>query len=340
VTMADHDTTTTAALLADLRDELEVADLDYAAPPAPIGGGFWAEIFAIRLSGAPPELSGDLVARIMPDAAQGRRETIVQREVARQGFAAPAVRAAGDGAHLGCTYMVMDRAAGVPLLAGLRGAGAVRSLPRLVRRLPRLLASTALELHLLDPGPVVDALRRDVPGTSLGTDDLVAHYGERADELDNDLLRDATRWLAANRRDPERVSVCHGDLHPFNLLVDDDDDRATLIDWTASRIGDPAYDLAFSALMIRHAPIDVPNWARPAIRKAASWLANDIIRTYRELARPHGITLDDDALRWHTALQMVRVLIEVETMGQDRPGHPFLGMAADVRAEVAAIVRP
>jgi aminoglycoside phosphotransferase (APT) family kinase protein len=337
MTEPDRDTDTTAALLADLRDELRCLDLDFAAPPTPIGGGFWAEIFAIRLAGAPPELSGDLIARIMPERAQGRREIVVQREVAQQGFPAPAVRAAGDGVHLGRTYLIMDRAPGGPLLAGLDGARAILSLPRTVRRLPRLLAATALDLHLLEPGPIVDALHREAPGASVDTDDLVTYYVQQADELDHELLRAGAAWLVANRTEPERIAICHGDLHPFNLLVDDND-RATLIDWTASRVGDPAYDLSFTTLMIRHAPLDVPAWARPAIRRAAAWLADNIIATYRELARPHGITLTDDRLRWHTTLQLVRVLTEVETLG-DQPGHPFLAMAPDLRTQLAATLQ-
>lgn len=328
---------TTAALLDDLRRQLGRPDLAYETPPVPLSGGFWAEVYAIRLAGGPAELGGDLVARVMPDADPARREAIIQREVAVQGFPAPAVRASGDGPRLGRTYMLMDRAAGAPLLSGVSGARAVLSVPGLVRRLPRLLASTALDLHLLDPAPVIAALDRDLPGAAIGADDLLAHLTVRADELDDALLRGATAWLAAHRPEAERSVICHGDLHPLNLLVDDAR-RVTLIDWTAARISEPAFDLAFTTLLIRAAPLDVPRWLRAPLRKAAAWLADEVVRTYRDLARPHGITLDDDRLRWHTALQATRMLAEVGSWPQPRPDHPFSGMAERLRLDLAATV--
>jgi hypothetical protein len=82
-------------LLAVLRTATSNPRLDFAAPPEPLTGGFWAELLAFRLVGAPAGFDGDLVARVMPDAAVARKETLVQAEVARCGFPTPKVRAAG-----------------------------------------------------------------------------------------------------------------------------------------------------------------------------------------------------------------------------------------------------
>jgi hypothetical protein len=117
-------------LLAVLRRLTNEPALAYAAPPERLTGGFWAELLAFRLVGAPDGLSGDLVARVMPDAAVAGKETAFQAEVAAQGFSTPAVHLAGgpdDG--LGRAFMVMDRADGAPLLAGLDGVGAITRLP-------------------------------------------------------------------------------------------------------------------------------------------------------------------------------------------------------------------
>jgi hypothetical protein len=74
--------------------------VDYAGPPERLVGGFWAELVAFR-TGAPDGMSGDLVARVMPDPALARKETAVQAEVAASGFATPAVRLSGDPRLLG-----------------------------------------------------------------------------------------------------------------------------------------------------------------------------------------------------------------------------------------------
>ena len=135
------------------------------------------------------------------------------------------------------------------------------------------------------------------------------------------------------------MSVCHGDLHPINLLVDDRD-RVTLVDWTAAYIAEPAFDLAFTTLMIREAPVEVPGPLTPVVRRAAGWLAGRVLSTYRELAEPHGIVVDDERLAWHTALACTRVLTEYESWGPgERPGHPFVGMARSVQSQLEAVTR-
>ena len=339
--LADSETHDIAAdLLGVLRRRLDLPDLDYAEPPTPLGGGFWAEILAVSFTGAPSELSGDLVARVMPDDLFGRRETVIQREVAAQGFPAPTVRLAGDSDDgLGHPYMLMDRSRGVPLLSGLSGARAIASIPRLVRRLPRLLASTSLELHLLDAAPVAAALRTEVPDAPVDTTEMVARLRDAATQLEVPHLVHATEWLAAHQPEPERVSVCHGDLHPINLLVDDLG-QVTLVDWTASYISEPAFDLAFTTLMIREAPLDVPGPLIPVVRRAAGWLAGKVLSTYRQLGEPHGIVVDDERFAWHTALACTRVLSEYESWGPgERPGHPFVGMAGSLRSQLEAITR-
>jgi aminoglycoside phosphotransferase (APT) family kinase protein len=332
----------TIELLAVLRRRLDRPELDYAEPPTRLGGGFWAEIFAVRFSGAPPELSGELVARLMPDELFGRRETVVQREVAAQGFPAPTVRLSGDGTDgLGRAYMLMDRSPGVPLMSGLTATRAITSIPRLIRQLPRLLAGTTLELHLLDSDPVAAALRSEIPDAPVDAGDMLDGLATSAYELDSVQLINATAWLAAHRPVPERVCVCHGDLHPFNLLVHDGD-QVTLVDWTASRIAEPAFDLAFTTLMMCEAPVDVPVFVAPVIRRAARWLAGRVLSTYRNLAAPHAIAVDEDRLAWYTALHCVRILNEVgwwEAAGETRrhAGHPFLGMHASLETQLAKI---
>ena len=79
-------------LLAALRKQTQRPALDFAAPPAPLGGGFWALLYTFRLAQAPPELSGELVLRVMPASdEEARREAAAQAAVVDAGFPAPRV---------------------------------------------------------------------------------------------------------------------------------------------------------------------------------------------------------------------------------------------------------
>lgn len=156
----------------------------------------------------------------------------MQRAVAAVGFPTPFVRASGGPeCGLGQAFMVMDRAAGGPALSGLDGGLTPAAVPRLLRRIPELLATSMARLHALDPELVRSELEqiRDVPVTVPGLTSMLARH---AVEFDRPDLVDAARWLADHP--PERAPdvICHGDLHPFNLLADGD--RVTVLDWSTT----------------------------------------------------------------------------------------------------------
>jgi hypothetical protein len=194
--------------------------LAYARAPEALSGGFWAELLAFSLTDPPEGWPRELVARVMPDPGLARKETIVQASVAAAGYPTPAVRAfGGPGCGLGRAFMVMDRAPGAPMLSGLSGAGAIAGALRVLGQLPEVLAFSMARLHALDPSCIRVQLGQagDVPTTVAGVlgalRDTAAGYG-RAD------LVEAARWLIGNPPPPAREVVCHGDLHPFNLLTD------------------------------------------------------------------------------------------------------------------------
>lgn len=320
-----------AKLLEVLRRASGVPGLGYAARPEPVTGGFWARIYSLRVTGGPPELQRDLILRIMPVEFVARREQIVQVEVVRQGFPAPPIRLAGDaGDGLGGPWMVMDRMPGRPAIPDLAGWEA-RALPALVRRavrLPDLLARISARLHALDPVPLERSLS--------ATPDAVANPREFLDLLQKkaDGLRGrpdlaaAAAWMRAHPpRPPGRVAICHGDLHPFNLLVDGD--RVSLIDWSAAMVADPAYDLAFTSLMIGLAPVELPRALARPVRALTRRGAGYFLRRYRHHAPGAESSLRDDVLAWYGALHCLRALIEAAEWVDDgtaeaRAGHPWL----------------
>ena len=315
-------------LEADLLDVLRAATgapaLAFDQPPTRLSGGFWAELIRFRLRGAPSAWPSDLVARVMPDPMTAAKETVIQIEMAAQGFPTPKVRlAGGPDAGLGRAFMVMDLATGDPLIGGLRARGAVVALPRLARKLPDALGKTMAQLHSLDPAPVRARLTEAGAG-GLGIAELVARMRDLAAACDRADLVAAARWLVEHSPAPAPEVVCHGDLHPFNLLVDTDG-AITVLDWSASVLAPAAYDVAFTGLLLAEPPLVVSRRMRPLIRSAGRWLARRFRRAY---ARAAGV-VDAESLRWHEGVVCLRCLVEVAgwvAAGQvdERSGHPWL----------------
>jgi aminoglycoside phosphotransferase (APT) family kinase protein len=311
------------SLLQVLRAATGDQDLAYADPPRPLSGGFWAELYAFSLAKPPPGWPSELVARIMPDAGTGHRETIVQTAVASAGFPTPVVRTSGRDCGLGPAFMVMDRAPGAPVLSGLAGAGALASALTAMRELPGLLARTMAGLHSLDPAPVRDQLCSScdrpvtVPGMLAVLRQMARDYG-RAD------LAAAAHWLVSTPLPPAPEVICHGDLHPFNLLVDGD--SSCLLDWSAALIAPRVYDVAFTSLLLAEPPIDAPRALRPVLRWLGARLASRFVADYERNAR---VRIDPRELRWHQGVGCLRALVESAGWAQQglteaRADHPWL----------------
>jgi aminoglycoside phosphotransferase (APT) family kinase protein len=330
-------------LLLALRAAAGEQDLCYADSPRPLSGGFWAELLAFSVADPPPGWPAELVARIMPDPGMACKETIVQAAVAAAGFPTPVIRASGRDGGLGQAFMVMDKAAGTHLLSGLTGAGAIASAVTAARELPGLLAATMARLHSLDPAPVRDQLVSscDIPITLAGMlpvlRDMARDYG-RAD------LADAAQWLIDSPLPPAPEVICHGDLHPFNLLVDGAD--ICLLDWTAALLAPRAYDVAFTSLLLAEPPLGVPRPLRPAVRRLGAGLASRFVARYELDA---GVRVEPRELRWHQGVGCLRALVEAAGWAQQglvraHTGHPWLvcgpAFARRLTALTGSRVRP
>jgi aminoglycoside phosphotransferase (APT) family kinase protein len=326
-------------LLTVLRTATGNPRLDFAAPPEPLTGGFWAELLAFRLTGAPPGFDGDLVARVMPDPAVARKETLVQAEVASRGFPTPQVRAAGGpGDGLGRAFMVMDRAPGTPLLDGLSGVSAFTRLPRLAATIPETLAVTMSDLHRLDPGPLRSQLDTGLAAAPT-VDGLLDQLRASSETYGRRDLAGAAGWLAAHPPPSAPEVICHGDLHPFNLLAGPGG-TATVLDWSAALLGPRAYDVAFTTVILTDPPVAVPARLRPVAGAAGRMLSRRFERRYRHHS---GVAIDPRSLRWHQALIRLRALVEVAGWGTgeraQRNGHPWLVSGPAFAARISRLTR-
>jgi aminoglycoside phosphotransferase (APT) family kinase protein len=117
--------------------------------------------------------------------------------------------------------------------------------------------------------------------------------------------------------------ICHGDLHPFNILVNDAGD-VTVLDWSAARLAPAALDVALTNLLLSEPPVAVPAVFAPVVRAVGRLLARRFRRAY---AARSGTAIDAGTLRWHEAATCLRALVEVAQWGDDideRAGHPWL----------------
>ena len=332
------DTSTTGQLLETLRQVTGRPRLDFAAPPSPLAGGFYAEMLRLRLADPPAALDRDLVARIVPNPAAGAWEATVQRQVAQQGFATPTVRlTAPETSPLGRYLIVMDHIDGRPPMAGLGIGTIARQIPNLVRHLPDQLARIAAELHALDPEALdgqLDALDSSIPTTISG---FVAELTGYAATLGRpDIAAAGQRLLATEPRTSVR-SITHGDLHPFNLLVTAD--GPVLIDWTVARIAHPAFTLGFAELMLANPPIPLPRAGAALLGPVARNIAKRFLTTYRALTAGTPAAVDDENLDWHRRVHALRILVELAGWDASgtRPtsGHPWLILEPVARQSLA-----
>jgi len=320
-------TPTTTLLLDTLRDATGRADLEFAAPPTPLTGGFYAEMLRFRLADPPADLDRDLVARIVPNPAAGAWEATIQRTVANQGFPTPAVRLTVDETGpLGRYLIVMDAVDGQPPMVGL-GIGTIATqIPDLVRHLPDQLARIAADLHNLDAEPLadqLDALDNPFPTTTAGFIEEQAGYAEALGRPD--IATAAARLVATEPRSTVRA-ITHGDLHPFNLLVTSE--GTSLIDWTVARVAHPGFTLGFTDLMLANPPIPLPKVGAALLRPVGRNIAKRFLSTYRTLTDGTAAAVDDENLEWHRKVHALRILVELAGWDANgtRPthGHPWL----------------
>ena len=179
----------------------------------------------------------------------------------------------------------------------------------------------------------------------MGTGPMIDGLEGAVTRLDRSDLASAAGWLRDHPPPHTPDAICHGDLHPFNLLVGDDG-HVTVLDWSAGQIAPRLYDMAFTTLVLTEPPLTVPSIAQPAVRRAGRHLATRFLRSYEEAS---GLEVDRAALGWFQGLVCLRALAEVATWvvaGEidRRAGHPWVlagdAFAARLTALTCAPVAP
>jgi aminoglycoside phosphotransferase (APT) family kinase protein len=242
--------------------------------------------------------------------------------MAAAGYPTPPVRASGgpdDG--LGRAFLVMDRAPGRSVMSGLDGGLTPAALLRVLKA-PELLATAMARLHALDPDLVRGELEqlREAPVRVPG---LLGVFARLAGEFGRHDLAGAAGWLADHPPRPAAEVICHGDLHPFNLLADGS--QVTVLDWSNALLAPRAYDVGFTTLLLSEPPMRGPGWQRPLIR----WFGRVLARRFTRAYQRQAAAAEPAEVRWYQAVSCLRGLVEVAgwvhagTAGA-HAGHPWL----------------
>lgn len=191
--------------------------------------------------------------------------------------------------------------------------------------LPVQLADAATRLHQLDPAPVTDAVQVAAPEVAWSTGAVLEQLRAGADTVGRSDVVAALDRLAADMPAPGGEVICHGDLHPFNVLAATD--GLVVLDWTGALLAHPCFDLAFTELLLANPPLHLPAALAPVGRIAGRLLARRFVAAYAR-ANP---TISFESLSWFRALHSARVLVEAEHVraahGPGGGGHPFLAVA-------------
>jgi len=207
-------------------------------------------------------------------------EAAVQQAAADAGAPVPHIVVASNSvAALGNPFLICDEVAGETI----------------VRRIQRNLDDTGRATLLEQCAQALAAIHRArTDAVGLIERDEIAEWRQRLDELGDTTatFEWAFRWLEANRPQPGRRALVHGDFRMGNLIVDGSTLSAVL-DWEAVHIGEVYEDLAWFCVRAWRfgAPADLTAGGLGSLE--------DFVTAYE---RADGTPVDRDALRWWQVL--------------------------------------
>ena len=287
-------------LLQHLQAELGAPGVDFSDAPIPVGGGYDTEVFAFSLFRASGPFAEPLILRLLGThhaPTRALRERTVQNVVAGLGYPVPRVLSVGvDPAVLGGAFLVMERVPGQPLIEVKRIGIAA------------LMAHLMVRLHDLDARVLLDALTPEERAV-MTFEGFLGQLGSRVTRGSLEGLSPAMAWLSAHRPpEPPRPVICHGDFHPFNILMSEGNVTG-VVDWPNAVIADPAYDVAATRSIISTTPVELfvaARALRPLVRLAGRNMVARFTAAYRRRRPLHGETL-----AYYEAASTIRGLVRV-----------------------------
>jgi uncharacterized protein (TIGR02172 family) len=158
--------------------------------------------------------------------------------------------------------------------------------PETVLQLARIFAGLQVHIHTHSNVPELPSLQQQLERVIKEIDVLPPN------------LKEGT--LEALYKMPEGDCICHGDFHPYNVLMSPH--QPVVIDWNNISIGNPVADVARSALILSGAPV-----SNPSLRSVIDQFEKAYLERYFEL-RPGG---QEQLAAWQPVVAAVRLSDEI-----------------------------
>ncbi|NLO38654.1 MAG: phosphotransferase [Ruminiclostridium sp.] len=96
-----------------------------------------------------------------------------------------------------------------------------------------------------------------------------------------DIDPDSLNKLMAFLNNSDKKALCHGDLHPENIIVDDTN-KMRVIDWVDAYCGDPLSDVARTYYLLKHGtpPGERSNFEQLAQKQAGEFIGRVYLKSY------------------------------------------------------------
>ena len=281
-------------LLSYLKRELENNKLSYKAQPKLLEGGNESIMYTFQLENAPKDYSKKQVLRIYPKYAKNTRalrEGIVQNYLHNQGFPTPSVPfICTDTEPLDAPFIIMNYIEGMTIDQYSKHDWDLGQ---------DILIDIQIELQKIDPEP----LRELYKSSGIPEKDYtwLCQYNDSSAK-DADWINPALEWIINNKPEP-KYSICHGDFHANNILVDNNGEVMGVLDWANVSIDDPLRDYASSyALISTLAPCMFPERAEELEYRSGKGL-----RYYSS-----KVGLDESRFAYWQAFKCLMVMIALE----------------------------
>ena len=288
-------------------------------------GGFDTDTYALSIDTAPMDFPSDLVLRLFRHAREANRvikEATIQNAAASGGHAVPSVPIDSTGELIiGRPFFLMERFPGINM-----GESLMQD-QTLMQQFPGIIAKLQEGIHKLD----TTKLRKRLDDVAGGSDHMkptrmIGDITGIAEATQLPDLLELNQWLITNYPEqPENPSICHGDLHPNNILVDDG--KVTgIIDWATTMFTHPEYDIAVTRTILSIGPPGDIGVSAEELNKLLEWANGEYMKECHALQ-----TLDDSKIDYYSVLRVGHAYAKVlgKRHGSDLPYVAHDGYAWD-----------
>ena len=287
-----------------LRERLNENSLKYVLSPIQIQGGKEAGTFKFQINSKQEKLNQCLVLRLCHESYSSEQLFLDSKaQNLLGGLEIPVAKVhftCVDKSILGGAFLIMDFIPGKVLWTAPN------------EKISGILADSHLALHKVDPLPLIQSLdnldfeknRYLFNPITLAVENL-----PRALPWVNKI----EKWLIDHQLETEQLAICHGDFHPNNILIQDDQVKC-ILDWHLS-VGDPAQDVIQTIQVLT---INSKLFAPKTEWRNLDNYADMYLKTYQKQASVDGFKFD-----YYRVVNCLRDLGNGYKYGGPMRTHPF-----------------